>query len=155
MVEYKNEGIQYILNIRLVQFYFPCLLINGLFCLDLEELLHQLGVGHHETAHQHSRKRRSITKNVPKGKDHQFEESVCNQETSGDWAKVRDFRAAHLPLRYSISTTYHLFLCAFSGLFFCQSVGGYFCSGSSFADFQGQLQTNLSCHHSTVARQCL
>lgn len=53
----------------------------------------------------------------------------------------------------------HLQICLFlwiqSGMFFSQSAGGYFCSGSSFANFQGALQTNLPRHHSAVARQCL
>ncbi|XP_019127162.1 zinc transporter ZIP12 isoform X2 [Larimichthys crocea] len=40
-------------------------------------------------------------------------------------------------------------------MFFSQSAGGYFCSESSFANFQGALHTNLPGHHSAVARQCL
>lgn len=41
------------------------------------------------------------------------------------------------------------------GVFFSQSAGGYFRSESSFANFQGALQTDLPSHHSAVARQCL
>ena len=41
------------------------------------------------------------------------------------------------------------------GVFFSQSVGGYICSGSSFAHFQGKIQANLPCHHSAVAEQFL
>ncbi|KAK7881746.1 hypothetical protein WMY93_030155 [Mugilogobius chulae] len=56
---------------------------------DLEELLHQLGVGHEEASHHHSIKRRSITRN--RLKEYELEEGVCNQENTAfinDWAQV-------------------------------------------------------------------
>lgn len=61
---------------------------SDLQIVDLAELLHQLGVGHEETAHHHSRKRRSITTNSPNEKEHNFEEGAWTQETSSDWAQV-------------------------------------------------------------------
>ncbi|KAJ0022837.1 hypothetical protein NQD34_014971 [Periophthalmus magnuspinnatus] len=64
---------------------------RNLQLFDLEELLHQLGVGHEDMAHHHSRKRRSITRNTQKDKEHQFGEGVCDEEnkaTTSDWAQV-------------------------------------------------------------------
>lgn len=56
---------------------------NDFFCSDLEELLHQLGVGQEGTTHSHNRKRRSITGSSL---------DCCNHEPRGlnrDWAQVR------------------------------------------------------------------
>ncbi|XP_055007117.1 zinc transporter ZIP12 isoform X2 [Boleophthalmus pectinirostris] len=64
---------------------------SNLQIFDLEELLHQLGVGHEDMTHHHSRKRRSITRNTQKHKEHQLAESACDEEnkaTTSDWAQV-------------------------------------------------------------------
>lgn len=58
--------------------------------LDLEELLHQLGVGWEGATHPHDRKRRSLTGRSQKGPKHL--QDGCNLETGGlsrDWAEVR------------------------------------------------------------------
>ncbi len=60
-----------------------------ILCLDLEELLHQLGVGQEGGTHS-DRKRRSITGSPQKGARHPLD--GCNHETgrlSQDWAQVR------------------------------------------------------------------
>lgn len=134
--------------------------------LDLEELLHQLGVGR-EGAHSHNRKRRSITGSSERGAGQPL--NGCNQDSRGvsrDWAQVKFIRE-YSELRFKTycmtiillhviwRPSYSLFFWIQSGVFFSQSVGGYFCSGSSFANFQGALQPNLSSHYSAVARQCL
>lgn len=52
-------------------------------CLDLEELLHQLGVGREGVMHFHDRKRRSIT-------DRHLQDG-CKHNAGGitqDWAEV-------------------------------------------------------------------
>ncbi|XP_072307083.1 zinc transporter ZIP12-like [Eucyclogobius newberryi] len=64
---------------------------SDLQIFDLEELLHQLGVGHEEITHHHSRKRRSITRNTQKDRQHQLGEGGCNHgntATFSDWAQV-------------------------------------------------------------------
>lgn len=60
-----------------------------LLCLDLEELLHQLGVGWEGAAHAHDRKRRSLTGRSQKEAKHL--QDGCNLESGGisrDWAEV-------------------------------------------------------------------
>ncbi|KAK2859584.1 hypothetical protein Q5P01_004204 [Channa striata] len=62
---------------------------SNLQIIDLEELLHQLGVGREGEAHSHIRKRRSITGHARKAAGHQVD--GCNHETAGmsrDWAQV-------------------------------------------------------------------
>ncbi|XP_062297728.1 zinc transporter ZIP12-like isoform X2 [Scomber scombrus] len=57
--------------------------------IDLEELLHQLGVGGEGAAHSHRRKRRSITGSIKKAVERPI--NGYNQETGGvnrDWAQV-------------------------------------------------------------------
>lgn len=60
---------------------------SDLQIVDLEKLLHQLGVGHEETVHLHSRKRRSITRDSPE-EEHKTEGGACNQEISSDWTQI-------------------------------------------------------------------
>lgn len=58
--------------------------------LDLEELLHQLGVGREGVMHSHDRKRRSLRRSSKKVA-RQSQDS-CNHKTEGlnrDWAQVR------------------------------------------------------------------
>ncbi|XP_042255602.1 zinc transporter ZIP12-like [Thunnus maccoyii] len=62
---------------------------SNLQIIDLEELLHQLGVGREGAAHSHHRKRRSITGSLQTGAGHPLD--GCNQDTRGvsrDWAQV-------------------------------------------------------------------
>ncbi|XP_071768216.2 zinc transporter ZIP12-like isoform X1 [Centroberyx gerrardi] len=62
---------------------------SNLQIMDLEELLHQLGVGREGAAHSHGRLRRSFTERCQKGAGHQLD--GCIQETGGesrDWAQV-------------------------------------------------------------------
>ncbi|XP_029978991.1 zinc transporter ZIP12-like [Sphaeramia orbicularis] len=62
---------------------------SDLQIIDLEELLHQLGVGGEGSAHSHQRKRRSITGSSHKTAGHQLED--CNHGAGGqsmDWAQV-------------------------------------------------------------------
>ncbi|XP_028289108.1 zinc transporter ZIP12-like isoform X2 [Parambassis ranga] len=55
--------------------------------IDLEELLHQLGVGQEGAAHSHSRKRRSITGRSQEAAMHSIDS--CNHEDkSKNWAQV-------------------------------------------------------------------
>ncbi|XP_075903672.1 zinc transporter ZIP12-like [Nelusetta ayraudi] len=62
---------------------------SNLQIMDLEELLHQLGVGWDDIAHSHDRKRRSLTgSSQAEVKGHQ---DGCGHETGGvsqDWAEV-------------------------------------------------------------------
>lgn len=72
---------------------------------DLEELLHQLGVGRGRTVHSHSRARRSIT-----GTGHRLD--GCVQETQGtssDWGQVRVRQRADLVDRKKVFLTNTLF----------------------------------------------
>ncbi|KAM9337346.1 zinc transporter ZIP12-like [Symphorus nematophorus] len=62
---------------------------SNLQIMDLEELLHQLGVGKEGAAHSHNRKRRSVTGSSQKEAGLQLD--GCNHETGGisrDWAQV-------------------------------------------------------------------
>ncbi|XP_018549158.1 LOW QUALITY PROTEIN: zinc transporter ZIP12 [Lates calcarifer] len=62
---------------------------SNLQIIDLEELLHQLGVGREGATLSHDRKRRSIRGSSQRGVGHQVE--GCNHEnggTSRDWAQV-------------------------------------------------------------------
>ncbi|XP_051267184.1 zinc transporter ZIP12-like isoform X1 [Dicentrarchus labrax] len=62
---------------------------SNLQIIDLEELLHQLGVGQQGVTHSHDRKRRSITKRSQKGAGPPLD--GCNHESGGlrqDWAQV-------------------------------------------------------------------
>ncbi|XP_076617704.1 zinc transporter ZIP12-like [Chaetodon auriga] len=62
---------------------------SNLQIMDLEELLHQLGVGQDGAAHTHNRKRRSVTGSSQKGAGRPLD--GCNHDTEGisrDWAQV-------------------------------------------------------------------
>ncbi|XP_068160304.1 zinc transporter ZIP12-like [Antennarius striatus] len=62
---------------------------SDLQIVDLEELLHQLGVGHEAVTHSHNRKRRSIAKSSKEAVGHQL--GGCsheNGELTRDWAEV-------------------------------------------------------------------
>ncbi|KAF3703689.1 Zinc transporter ZIP12 Solute carrier family 39 member 12 Zrt- and Irt-like protein 12 [Channa argus] len=62
---------------------------SNLQIIDLEELLHQLGVGREGAEHSHVRKKRSIAGRAQKEVGHQVDD--CNHETVGksrDWSKV-------------------------------------------------------------------
>lgn len=61
-----------------------------IFFLDLEELLHQLGVGWDGASHPHARKRRSMTGASQKAPRRL--QDGCNHENGGitrNWAEVR------------------------------------------------------------------
>lgn len=67
-----------------------CIMMQWFLCLDLEELLHQLGVGWEGATNPHDRKRRSLTGSSQKGP--RLLQDGCNHETGGisrDWAEVR------------------------------------------------------------------
>ncbi|XP_023275767.1 zinc transporter ZIP12 [Seriola lalandi dorsalis] len=62
---------------------------SNLQMMDLEELLHRLGVGREGASVPHNRKRRSITGSAQQAAGHQVD--GCNHETGGvsrDWAQV-------------------------------------------------------------------
>ncbi|XP_074549792.1 zinc transporter ZIP12-like [Halichoeres trimaculatus] len=60
---------------------------SNLQIIDLEELLHLLGVGRGKTSHSHYRKRRSITESSPNGDEHLT--NGCHDTTMGqDWGQV-------------------------------------------------------------------
>ncbi|CAL1597144.1 unnamed protein product [Knipowitschia caucasica] len=59
---------------------------SDLHIFDLEELLHQLGVGHE--AHDHRRERRSITRETHKEKELELGDKQENTAAITDWAQV-------------------------------------------------------------------
>lgn len=86
-------------------------------CSDLEELLHQLGVGREGATHSHNRKRRSITGSSQEGARQLLD--GCNHETGGlsqDWAQVRlrrtfDLKENILYWEWQRSVTLHAVNC--------------------------------------------
>lgn len=121
---------------------------------DLEELLHQLGVGWDDIAHPHDRKRRSLSgSSQAKVKGHKDSCSHEKGAVSQDWAEVRNcFRTL---LMFLLVPSLQCSTSIQSGLLFSQSAGGHFCSRSTFTNFQGALQVYLPRHHSAAAGRCL